>query len=371
MFNSGKVSLKLLIYIIILLILILSGLNYHKFSHQQKKAVTVWTQNDRRYFKSNSEKKNFFDTVKKWTNPKKIIYELTEIRVDAPITYLKREIPLLAHYTPEGLKEPGQTIYQTKNKDQKNNNLIQLQFDLSNQNQTKQSRSVPDNRYHNNSGQRQLQDRPVVAIYHSHTSETYIDDPRSGEDGHVPPGEIGNIAKVGQHLANVLSSKYDIKVYHTTKVHDREYNRSYTESRKTVKRIVSKFPEADMILDLHRDAVKIDGRSAYTTTFNNKNIAKIMIVVTTGEFYSNLNINKPEWDCSQNLTFAQTMASRMEQMYPRLLKDVEKRETIYNQDLHPKALLLEMGDYQNTTREVMRSSELLADVIAALVFAGN
>ena len=93
-----------------------------------------------------------------------------------------------------------------------------------------------------------------------------------------------------------------------------------------------------------------------------------MLVVTNGKFdFAHLNLESHHTQWQQNLTYAKRIAEKMKEMYPGLLQRIEMRDTTYNQDLHPRSLLVEIGDYHNTTHEAVRSARLLADVIASVV----
>ncbi|MFW5991748.1 MAG: stage II sporulation protein P [Halanaerobiaceae bacterium] len=255
--------------------------------------------------------------------------------------------------------------------------MIQLQFDFSSDGGQMGENSISGDRMADSSAAGSVNNsnnmRPVVALYHSHTSETYIDDPRDQDaNGRVFPGNLGQVVRVGQELATILSRKYDFKVIHSTEIHDESYVRSYYNSRKTVKNLLKNEPQLEILFDLHRDGVKSQGREAYTTTFKGKNIARVMIVVTNGKFdFAHLDLEEHHLQWQQNLNFARTLAAKMEEMYPGLLKRVEIRDTTYNQDLHPQALLLEIGDYQNTTSEALRSAGMVADVIAAVTYSSQ
>jgi len=91
-------------------------------------------------------------------------------------------------------------------------------------------------------------------------------------------------------------------------------------------------------------------------------VAKIMIVVTNNQY----GLPHPNWE--QNVQFAKRLAQKMNSMYPGLLRDVKLiNNRRYNQHVHRHALLLEVGDAQNTIDEAKRSARLLADVLASLI----
>ncbi|MFW6269258.1 MAG: stage II sporulation protein P [Bacillota bacterium] len=367
-------SVKYLIYVIIIIsIFLLFYLNIEKYRNPLVEVKPVFSEIENNYFRSENE---IFTKLKKWTNPEEIIFKLAKIKINIPVTYLRREIFLLGFYTPPKLKEPTQTIYESDNTNSENieeenfnrDNFIQLKFDLRERDdlkevkieevreEKKEQNKQSEKKSKNESSREEYSpsDEPEIAVYHTHTSETYIDDPRIDNNFRVAQGEIGNIGKVGQHFSYILSNKYNIKVYHTTKVHDKIFRNSYGESEKTAKNIVKQFSDLKMVFDFHRDALDSDGKKAYTTTINQKKVAKIMIVVTNGELYSDLNVRKPEWDWNKNYQFAQKLAQKMEEMYPGLLLgEVKTRNTIFNQHLHKRALLLEIGDRNNTTAEAL------------------
>lgn len=359
-----KIDIKVIMVVIMLLLIFLNLLKYHMMSDV---VVPVWSSHDVEYYDREKDNRSLITRMKDYFSPEQLLYKLTRIRVRAPITYLKREIPLLAYYTPEELKTPRQVVYTPGD----NNKIVKLKFDLRQEkersNQQDNHHSIDDLRRRQTDKKiRNNQKRPLIAIYHTHTSETYLDDPRKQDNnGHVFPGNIGYVGKVGSRMAEILSEKYNFRVIHTTKIHDYRYSMSYYNSRKTVKELVKNNPDIDLLLDIHRDGIKnLDSRDTITTVINDQRVAKVMIVVTNGKFnFAHLDLEDHHQEWEKNLNYARKFASKMEEMYPGLLSRLEIRDTTYNQDLHPRALLLEIGDYRNTTQEAIMSAELLASVI--------
>ncbi len=360
-----------LFFFIIVLILLLS-LSTEKILLNNYTSMAVWnTAKENSYNKNQSNTANLKDKIakiKKFVKAENIIFYLTGVKPKVPITYLKKEIPLLANYTPNAIKKEENIFYQS-NKEKEELNIIKLKFNINNidMRDTK-SNTINDNEINEEMNKTTIKEneKKTIAIYHTHTSETYIDDPRQQDvNGHVKSGEIGNVASVGRELARELSSKYNYKVIHTTKVHDKEYALSYLNSRKTVKELLEKDNNYDLILDIHRNGIKNAKRQDVISTINGRRAAKIMFVVTNGNFnfaHLNLRDHHPEWQ--ENLKFAQKLEEELKKSYPNLLqKGLEVRDTTYNQDLHPKALLVEIGDYRNTTAEAVYSAKLLAEVI--------
>lgn len=360
-------SSKLLKIMVAIIIVVLLILNIKKYRDLRDEVVPVWSSYDEEYYYSINET-SFFDRVKKRLSLESFIYSVSKVRLQAPITYLKREILLLGYYTPEELKTQTETIYTPASN---GNNVIKLKFNLADEGRTSPIREekregdiieIPGDKI-------PVKKAPLIAIYHTHTSETYIDDPRKQDvNGHVLPGNIGNVGKVGMELARVLSEKYGFRVIHTTKVHDDFYNRSYYNSRNTVKQLLQENPEIDLILDIHRDGIKAElTREQLTTVFANERVANIMLVVANGKYSFGEAESRNDWQ--KNLALARDLADWLDRLYPGLLRRIEERDTTtnrYNQDLSPVSLLIEIGDYRNTTQEAINAAHYLADAIAAM-----
>jgi stage II sporulation protein P len=73
----------------------------------------------------------------------------------------------------------------------------------------------------------------------------------------------------------------------------------------------------------------------------------------------------PNW--RQNYDFAVLLSERINQMYPGLSLGVRVKDGLYNQFLHPRAVLVEMGTTENSTEEAARSARLLADALADIL----
>jgi len=350
------------IIITLILLILLIAINVKKYQEHHNAVAPVWSSFDEEYYEA-PVKRNVLNSLIDYFDVNNLICHLTRVNIKAPITYLKQEIPLFAIYTPGDLKEPARSIYLP---DEEENKIIQLKFNLNKEDNT---RIVEDQTALPTEGVTAT--TPVVFIYHTHTSESYIDDPRQQDNnGHVRPGNIGNVGKVGIELARTLYQKHNVKVIHTTRVHDEEYCRSYFNSRQTLKETLINNPDIDLVLDIHRDSGWAREGKRDFVIINGKRAARIMILVTT----KNLRFNGPDSETGHNwrlnFDFASKLSEKMETIYPGLLFRIEERDTTYNnynQDLHSGSLLLEIGDYRNTTEEALYSARLLADVIAELL----
>lgn len=208
---------------------------------------------------------------------------------------------------------------------------------------------------------------PLVAIYHTHSSETYhgpVSHPKGrtyAATDHVWGKTSGMIA-IGDELARVLTHDYRVPVVHSRHIHDFPvYRDAYANSAVTVKELLRKYPSLRIVLDVHRDGLANPDVDFITAVMGGERLARISLIVGRGQ----PGLPNPHWE--QNLELAQRLHAKMEEMYPGLSRGVTVRNWPYNQELSSRALLLELGDHFNTKDEALKSAALLADCLAALL----
>ncbi len=99
-------------------------------------------------------------------------------------------------------------------------------------------------------------EKPLVLIYHTHSSEMY-DGAQAASTGkavfHNYNTKETGVIRVGEQLADSLSARYNIPVIHSTAIHDfPSFPQAYNNSAKTVKNILKSYPSIQVVLDLHR-----------------------------------------------------------------------------------------------------------------------
>lgn len=208
--------------------------------------------------------------------------------------------------------------------------------------------------------EREIPKAPQILIYHTHSSEMYL-----GQGGQLAGAHyqfrnlsdptITGVMAAGRHLAKALES-LGIKTMHETRIHTLPtINSSYGNSEKTVREILSKGNNFDMVIDLHRDA----GVPSPTTVINGRTVARIVLVVGTAE---NIPLSHPNY--KDNLAFAQKIKSVCDEMYPGLMRPIQvQKEARYNQHLHKHSLIVELGSVENSLEEALLAAELLASVL--------
>ncbi len=208
--------------------------------------------------------------------------------------------------------------------------------------------------------------KPVVLIFHSHTSEGYEMIERSWYAcDYVARSndENRNIVRVGTEIANYLT-KAGYTVIHDKTIHDDSYNASYSESRKTVAKHLEEHPEIQIVLDIHRDAITLDNGTKIkpVNTINGKKAAQLMII--TGAEEGKVK-DFPDWE--YNLRFALQLQKKCETMFPGLMRPVLFSQRKYNMDITRFSLLIEMGSEANTLEEACYSGRMLAAALASLM----
>ncbi|WP_258360279.1 stage II sporulation protein P [Moorella sulfitireducens (nom. illeg.)] len=196
--------------------------------------------------------------------------------------------------------------------------------------------------------------QPLVAIYNTHNAESY----QASEGQAKFPGKNGGVSQVAAVLAETLSKDYGVPVVRSTTIHDYpDFALSYANSEKTLERMLAENPSVLVVLDIHRNA----GLPAPPVVeIENQKVAQVLIIVG-----SDARLEHPGW--RQNEAFARRLAGKMDAFYPGLSLGVRVQEGRYNQHLHPRALLLEIGSDNNTLEEAERSARLVARVLAALI----
>lgn len=199
--------------------------------------------------------------------------------------------------------------------------------------------------------------KPLIAIYHSHSSEAYR--PTSGEN--YVWGKPDGVITVGRLLAQELRTTYNIPVIHSEAIHDYPvWREAYMNSLVTITRILKENPSIEMVIDLHRDSVPVSIPAGGTIEIGGRRATRVFIVVTNDRF----GLPHPNW--RENYAFARYLAAKAEEMYPGLVRGVDLRsDGRWNQHVHPRAVIVEIGSVSNTREEAIWAARLMADVIAS------
>lgn len=194
----------------------------------------------------------------------------------------------------------------------------------------------------------------LVAIYNTHTGETY-----ALTDGvERLQGKRGGVVQAAAALEEVLEKKFGVRVARSDAIHDDVYSYSYAKSKETLERLLDENPNIMAVFDIHRDAGK--PREESIVDINGEIVAPVLIIVG-----SDARAPFPGW--RKNYEFAKKLAAEIDKKYPGLCLGVRVKDGRYNQFLHPRALLLEIGSVSNSTGEAVRSAQLLGEVLGPMV----
>lgn len=196
----------------------------------------------------------------------------------------------------------------------------------------------------------------LVCIYNTHTGETYkLTDGIDRLDG-----GRGGVVTVAAALQETLESSYGIKAARSDRINDADYNTSYLESEKTARELLSANPKTRVVFDIHRDSGKT--REQSVVNIDGQTLAPLLFVVG-----SDARRAFPAW--RQNYAFAVELSNKINEKYPGLSLGVRVKDGLYNQTLHPHAVLLEVGTTENSCEEAVRSVQLIAGVVAEAISA--
>ncbi|MEW6244748.1 MAG: stage II sporulation protein P [Bacillota bacterium] len=195
----------------------------------------------------------------------------------------------------------------------------------------------------------QTQASNQIAIYHTHSSESYI--PTDGSE--ATPGR-GGIYRVGSALARALEQQ-GFSVEQDMTSHEPHDARAYERSRRTASRLLQKRPLA--IFDIHRDSAPPE---AYEKQLNGENLTQVMLVVGR---------QNPQFN--SNLAFAKSIKAAADKQVPGLIRGIFMAQGKYNQDMHPRAMLFEIGAQTNDREAAERGAAKLASVLPAVLGAAG
>lgn len=188
---------------------------------------------------------------------------------------------------------------------------------------------------------------PLVAIYHTHTAESY--EPSEGEAFVEAQGEEGKGGII--NVGTVLSTKLEELGFATilnTSAHEPHDANAYHRSRRTAVELLGEQPM--LLIDVHRDAVP--DPDFYTEVVNEEEVSKIRLVV--GRQNQNMDVN---------LEFAEALKAAVDEVHPGLMHAIFMARGNYNQDLAPRAILIEAGTHVTSREEAEKGVELFAEAI--------
>ncbi len=199
---------------------------------------------------------------------------------------------------------------------------------------------------------------PLIYIYNSHQTEEYL--PSSFAEFSVNPTVM-----VSDYVLKDIFEKHDLgtiveekSIKNILNQNGWRYSYSYRASRILMEEAKKNHPTLKYFIDVHRDSLT---RDRTTITIDGKAYAKTIFLIGLE------NANYEE-----NLQFTTRINDKMNEKYPGLSKGIYKKggegvNGVYNQDFSNRAILIEVGGYENSLSEVLNSilafSECYLEVI--------
>ena len=210
---------------------------------------------------------------------------------------------------------------------------------------------------------------PQVLVWHTHTTEAYIDkdqgfyyqtfSPRTRDNRY-------NVVQVGNAICKSLEN-HGIKCIHDTTCHDDPaYTGSYKRAENTIDRNLRKYPSIQVILDIHRDTIERKNRQKIKPTFSYNGVKGAQIMLIAG-YDEDGKLKFPDWQ--HNLTFALQLQNQVESMHPGMARALLFKEARYNMHKSHGSLLIEVGSEVNTLKEAVYSGALLGNALG--IFLNN
>ncbi|MBQ8254432.1 MAG: stage II sporulation protein P [Clostridia bacterium] len=210
--------------------------------------------------------------------------------------------------------------------------------------------------------------QPLVLIYHTHGTEGYAEEGKVSYSASNLPRSTDtskNVVAVGKYLADILNAN-GIPTVHDETMHDNgSYNTAYTNSAKSVKEYLKKYPSIKYAFDIHRDALVGESVVYKTLTYDESTpTAQLMFVVGTDEAGA---ANK-SW--RRNLSFAVNAQHFLISRLNNIARPMSIRRSAYNQHYAPIGALIEVGTCVNTLAEAKAATEILGEVLSGMILSG-
>lgn len=186
-----------------------------------------------------------------------------------------------------------------------------------------------------------------IAIYHTHSGESY--EPSDGV--HSTDQRPGGVYSVGGQFKESLEAQDSVEVNHVQQTFF-PYSGSYRRSRSAVLDMLDE--DWDAIFDVHRDAAPV---GEYYEEVDGTEVTQVMLVVGT---------QNPTYRVNDE--FAWQLKATADEIYPDLVKGIFYAQGDYNQDLHPRALLLEVGAHTNSRLHAEAGISLFGEVVFATLY---
>lgn len=207
----------------------------------------------------------------------------------------------------------------------------------------------------------------VILIYHTHAAEAYRQEGKytykeTEPDSYRTLDESKSVIAVGEALKIELEGYGYTVIHDTTNVEAPELTSAYSRSCE----VMLSHPEADIFIDLHRNAANVMFKSDDVVILNEKRCAKMFFVVGTGiGTYEGEYAKTPNW--KSNYRLALSLTEELRAISPELATDIRTKVGRYNQHVSDMCILLELGHNANTMDDVLNSVPYFASAFSKVI----
>ena len=201
------------------------------------------------------------------------------------------------------------------------------------------------------------QEEPIIYLYNTHQKEKYA-------NGSLGVYELNPTVLSASYLIKDMLEENNIKVIVEEKdiikaMKQKKYNydQTYLITRDLLKKNIKKYPSLKYFIDIHRDSIS---KKSSTITINKKTYAKIMFVAGM----KNKNNAK-------NLEFMEALNTKLTKKYKGISRGIYKKNYVYNQDVNPGVILIEVGGQDNTMEEVYNTCNAISKALIEYIGEQN
>lgn len=195
---------------------------------------------------------------------------------------------------------------------------------------------------------------PILYIYNTHQTEGY--QKSNNASYNITPSVLmaSYILRESLNDLGIPSMVETNDIAELLRVHSWKYSYSYAASKILLEDAIRKNPSLVYFIDLHRDSMSYD---ITTTTIDDKKYAKVLFV-----------IGKDNPNYEKNLKMAEAINEYIKNINPKLTRGISQKggsgvNGIYNQNISPNAILIELGGQYNNITEINNTLSILADAI--------
>ena len=201
-------------------------------------------------------------------------------------------------------------------------------------------------------------DSPILYLYNSHQLENYNSD--NLDVYGITPNVMMASYVLREKLLNlgINSIVEEANMSDILSKNGWNYSYSYQASRSLLESKIKQYPSLKYFIDIHRDSV---GKNLTTVKIGDVNYAKILFVI---------GLDYQGWE--KNFQFVSQLNQIIESKYPGLSRGIMKKtgmnvNGVYNQDISPNCILIEVGGVENSIDEVYQTMDILAKILSQYI----